>query len=283
MQQDHVVGPGGQRERNRRAAASPAGGEPPGGAGRLALELGVGERLAVGDQGVAIGTGLGTLRQPVVQMHLWHCCEPVPTRHKDAPDRDTLYAPIEWSEAASYDDILYERGEEIARITINRPEVRNAFRPQTIAELRDAFVRARDDTGVGAIIFTGAGDEAFCSGGDQRIRGDDGYIGDDDVARQGVGRLDVGDLHVQIRRTPKPILAAVAGYAVGGGQILHLVCDLSIAAENAVFGQTGPRVGSFDGGFGAGLLARAVGVARRRRSGFSAGSTTPTRRSRWGS
>jgi naphthoate synthase len=201
-------------------------------------------------------------------MHLWHCCEPVPTPHKDAPDRDALYAPIEWSEAASYDDILYERGEEIARITINRPEVRNAFRPQTIAELRDAFVRARDDTGVGAIIFTGAGDKAFCSGGDQRIRGDDGYIGDDDVAQQGVGRLDVGDLHVQIRRTPKPILAAVAGYAVGGGQILHLVCDLSIAAENAVFGQTGPRVGSFDGGFGAGLLARAVGVRKAKEIWF---------------
>ena len=144
----------------------------------------------------------------------------------------------------------------------------NAFRPQTLAELRDAFSRARDDTGVGAIIFTGAGDEAFCAGGDQRIRGDDGYIGDDEVAQQGVGRLDVGDLHVQIRRLPKPVLAAVAGYAVGGGQILHLVCDLSIAAENAVFGQTGPRVGSFDGGFGAGLLARAVGVRKAKEIWF---------------
>jgi naphthoate synthase len=192
----------------------------------------------------------------------------VPTPHKDAPPQDELYAPIEWREAAAYEDILYERAEAIARITINRPEVRNAFRPQTLAELRDAFTRARDDTGVGAIIFTGAGTEAFCAGGDQRIRGDDGYIGDDEVAQQGVGRLDAGDLHVQIRRTPKPVLAAVAGYAVGGGQVLHLVCDLSIAADNAVFGQTGPRVGSFDGGFGAGLLARAVGVRKAKEIWF---------------
>ncbi len=192
----------------------------------------------------------------------------VPTPHKDAPPQDELYAPIEWRKAAEYADILYERAEAIARITINRPDVRNAFRPQTLAELRDAFTRARDDTEVGAIIFTGAGDEAFCAGGDQRIRGDDGYIGDDEVAQQGIGRLDVGDLHVQIRRLPKPVLAAVAGYAVGGGQILHLVCDLSLAAENAVFGQTGPRVGSFDGGFGAGLLARAVGVRKAKEIWF---------------
>ena len=192
----------------------------------------------------------------------------MPRRHKDSPPENELYAPIEWREAASYEDILYERGEAMARITINRPEVRNAFRPQTLAELRDAFRRARDDTEVGAIIFTGAGGEAFCSGGDQRIRGDDGYIGDDEVAQQGIGRLDVGDLHVQIRRLPKPVVAAVAGYAVGGGQILHLVCDLSIAADNAVFGQTGPRVGSFDGGFGAGLLARAVGIRKAKEIWF---------------
>ena len=170
--------------------------------------------------------------------------------------------------AGEYEDILYDRAEAIARITINRPEVRNAFRPQTLAELRDAFRRARDDIDVAAVIFTGAGEDAFCSGGDQRIRGDDGYIGDDDVARQGVGRLDAGDLHLQIRRLPKPVLAAVAGYAVGGGQVLHLVCDLSIAAGNAVFGQTGPRVGSFDGGFGAGLLARAVGVRKAKEIWF---------------
>jgi naphthoate synthase len=192
----------------------------------------------------------------------------MPWRHKDAPPEERLYAPIEWAQSASYEDILYEVTEGIAKITINRPEVRNAFRPQTLAELRDAFARARDDLEVGAVIFTGAGGEAFCSGGDQRIRGDDGYIGDDEVARRGVGRLDVGDLHVQIRRLPKPVIAAVAGFAVGGGHILHLVCDLTIAAENARFGQTGPRVGSFDGGFGASLLARNVGIKRAKEIWF---------------
>jgi naphthoate synthase len=189
-------------------------------------------------------------------------------RHKDAPPEDELYAPIQWRAEGEYDDVLYERAEAIAKVSINRPEVRNAFRPQTLAELRDAFLRARDDLEVGAIIFTGVGDEAFCSGGDQRIRGDDGYIGDDEVARSGVGRLDVGDLHVQIRRLPKPVVAMVAGYAVGGGHILHLVCDLTIAADNAQFGQTGPRVGSFDGGFGASLLARNVGVKRAKEVWF---------------
>ncbi len=192
----------------------------------------------------------------------------MPTRHKDAPSEDELYAPIQWRSAGEFEDILYERAEGLAKITINRPEVRNAFRPQTLAELRDAFGRARDDLEVAAIVFTGAGEEAFCSGGDQRVRGDDGYIGDDQVAQQGVGRLDVGDLHVQIRRTPKPVVAMVAGWAVGGGHILHLVCDLTIAAENARFGQTGPRVGSFDGGFGAGLLARNVGVKRAKEIWF---------------
>jgi naphthoate synthase len=192
----------------------------------------------------------------------------LPQRHKDAPPEQELYAPVEWRAAAEYGDIRYEVADGIAKITIDRPEVRNAFRPQTLAELRDAFGRARDDLEVGAVIFTGAGDEAFCSGGDQRIRGDDGYIGDDEVARQGVGRLDVGDLHVQIRRLPKPVVAMVAGYAVGGGHILHLVCDMTIAADNARFGQTGPRVGSFDGGFGASLLARNVGVKRAKEVWF---------------
>jgi naphthoate synthase len=192
----------------------------------------------------------------------------MPRPHKHAPPREELYAPIEWQSAAEYGDILYERAEGIAKISINRPEVRNAFRPQTLAELRDAFNRARDDTDVGQIIFTGVGEDAFCSGGDQRIRGDDGYIGDDEVAQQGVGRLDVGDLHVQIRRLPKPVVAMVAGYAVGGGHILHLVCDLTIAAENAVFGQTGPRVGSFDGGFGSSLLARNVGTKKAKEIWF---------------
>ena len=192
----------------------------------------------------------------------------MPRRHRDAPPEEELYAPIEWRSAGEFEDILYEQGEGIAKITINRPEVRNAFRPQTLGELRDAFARARDDLEVATIIFTGAGTEAFCSGGDQRIRGDDGYIGDDEVARQGVGRLDVGDLHVQIRRTPKPVVAMVAGYAVGGGHILHLVCDLTIAADNARFGQTGPRVGSFDGGFGASLLARNIGVKKAKEVWF---------------
>jgi naphthoate synthase len=192
----------------------------------------------------------------------------MPTPHKDAPPEEELYAPVEWRTAAEFEDILYEKSAQIAKITINRPEVRNAFRPQTLRELRRAFDLARDDLEVASIIFTGAGTEAFCSGGDQRIRGDDGYMGDDDVAREGIGRLDVGDLHVQIRRLPKPVVAMVAGYAVGGGHILHLVCDLTIAADNARFGQTGPRVGSFDGGFGAGLLARQVGAKRAKEIWF---------------
>jgi naphthoate synthase len=194
----------------------------------------------------------------------------MPTPHKDAPPNEELYAPIEWRSASEFEDILYEKAETIAKITINRPEVRNAFRPQTLRELRKAFERARDDLEVGSFIFTGAGDDAFCSGGDQRIRGDDGYMGDDEVAREGVGRLDVGDLHVAIRRLPKPVVAMVAGYAVGGGHILHLVCDLTIAGENARFGQTGPRVGSFDGGFGAGLLTRTVGLKRAKEVWFLA-------------
>ena len=192
----------------------------------------------------------------------------MPERHRNAPPEESLYEPIEWTFAGTYSDILYEKAEGIAKITINRPEVRNAFRPQCLAELRDAFDKARDDIEVGSIIFTGAGTEAFCSGGDQRIRGDDGYIGDDEVAQQGVGRLDVGDLHVQIRRTPKPVIAMVAGYAIGGGHILHLVCDMTIAGDNARFGQTGPRVGSFDGGFGASLLARNIGIKKAKEFWF---------------
>ena len=167
-----------------------------------------------------------------------------------------------------FDDIIYEVGEGIARITINRPERRNAFRPQTLFELSDAFDRARDDISVGVIILRGAGPDAFCSGGDQKIRGDDGYMGDDDVARQGVGRLNVLDLQIQIRRLPKPVIAQVAGYAIGGGHILHLVCDLSLAGDNARFGQTGPKVGSFDGGYGSSLLARTIGVKRAKEVWF---------------
>ena len=175
-----------------------------------------------------------------------------------------LYAPIEWKPDGDFRDITYETAEGIAKITINRPEVRNAFRPQTLFELADAFNRARDDADVGVIILTGAGDEAFCAGGDQRIRGDDGYIGDDAVAEKGIGRLNVLDLQIQIRRCPKPVVAMVAGWAMGGGHVLHVVCDLTIAADNAKFGQTGPKVGSFDGGYGSGLLARIVGQKKAR-------------------
>src|SRR5690242_9548048 len=172
----------------------------------------------------------------------------------------------EWKPAGDheYGDIRFEQAEGIAKITICRPEVRNAFRPQTLFELQHAFNEARDDPEIGVIILTGDGDEAFCSGGDQRIRGDDGYIGDDAVAQRGIGRLNVLDLQIQIRRTPKPVVAMVAGYAIGGGHVLHVVCDLTIAADNARFGQTGPRVGSFDGGYGSGLLARSVGQKKAR-------------------
>jgi naphthoate synthase len=176
--------------------------------------------------------------------------------------------PVTWTPAGEYSDIRYELSDGIAKITINRPEVRNAFRPQTLFQLSEAFDRARDDPEVGVIVLTGEGPHAFCSGGDQRIRGDDGYLGDDAVAKQGIGRLNVLDLQIQIRRTPKPVVAMVAGYAIGGGHVLHIVCDLTIAADNARFGQTGPKVGSFDGGFGAGLLASLVGPKKAKEIWF---------------
>src|SRR5262250_765866 len=170
----------------------------------------------------------------------------------------------EWQRPApgtgqDYTDVVYETVDGIAKITINRPEVRNAFRPTTLFELSHAFNVARDDPGIGVIILTGAGPDAFCSGGDQKIRGDDGYLD-----AHGVGRLNVLDLQVQIRRTPKPVIAMVAGYAIGGGHVLHVCCDLTIAADNAVFGQTGPKVGSFDGGYGSWLLAATVGLKKAR-------------------
>jgi naphthoate synthase len=172
---------------------------------------------------------------------------------------------ITWTPAAEFEDIRYETsGDGIAKITIARPEVRNAFRPQTIVEISQALELAREDGSVGVIVLTGEGPLAFCSGGDQRVRGDTGYLADGDS----VGRFHVTDLHVQIRRLPKPVVAMVAGYAVGGGQVLHLVCDLTIAADNARFGQTGPRVGSFDGGFGAALLANTVGVKKAKEIWF---------------
>ena len=173
--------------------------------------------------------------------------------------------PIDWQPAGEYTDIRYEIAEGIAKITINRPEVRNAFRPQTVVEMSDALSRAREDIDVGVIVLTGEGPDAFCSGGDQRVRGDSGY---ESEPGSGVGRFHVTDLHVQMRRLPKPIVAMVAGYAVGGGHVLHVICDLTIAADNARFGQTGPRVGSFDGGFGAGVLAELVGPKKAKEIWF---------------
>jgi naphthoate synthase len=175
---------------------------------------------------------------------------------------------VVWTPAGEFADIRYEHsGDGIAKITIDRPEVRNAFRPQTIVEVSDALTRAREDTSVGVIVLTGEGELAFCSGGDQNVRGDTGYL--TEPGREGaVGRFHVTDLHVQIRRLPKPVVAMIAGYAIGGGHVLHLVCDLSIAADNARFGQVGPRVGSFDGGFGAGLLASLVGPKRAKEMWF---------------
>jgi naphthoate synthase len=166
---------------------------------------------------------------------------------------------VEWVAGRKYEDIIYETYKGIAKITINRPEVRNAFTPRTVMELLDAFAYARDDSSVGVIILTGAGDLAFCSGGDQRVRGNGGYVGEDNIPR-----LNVLDLQRLIRVIPKPVIAMVRGYAIGGGHVLHIVCDLTIAADNAIFGQTGPKVGSFDGGYGAGYLARIIGHKKAR-------------------
>ena len=170
---------------------------------------------------------------------------------------------IAWEPIKSFTDIIYEQGlddaEGIAKITINRPEVRNAFRPQTVFELKEAFDDARERPDIGVVILTGKGEEAFCSGGDQKVRGDAGYVGED-----GIPRLNILDVQKQIRNLPKPVIAMVAGYAVGGGHVLHMLCDLTIAAENAQFGQTGPKVGSFDGGWGSSYMARIIGQKRAR-------------------
>jgi naphthoate synthase len=170
---------------------------------------------------------------------------------------------VEWQSHGDWTDIRYETSEGMAKITIDRPDVRNAFRPLTTRELISGFDLARDDPAIGVVILTGSGTEAFSSGGDQKIRGDDGYVDE-----QGIGRLNVLDLQIQIRRLPKPVIAMVAGYAIGGGHVLHLCCDLTIAADNARFGQTGPRVGSFDGGYGIGLLARQIGEKRAKEVWF---------------
>ncbi len=180
---------------------------------------------------------------------------------------------IAWKTAAEFEDIKYEKAEGIAKITINRPEVRNAFRPLTVREMQRAFEDAREDPETGVIVLTGEGPDAFCSGGDQRVRGDAGYLDVPDDPRRtpggaSVGRFDVTDLHVQIRRCPKPVVAMVAGYAVGGGHVLHVICDLTIAADNAKFGQVGPKVGSFDGGYGASVLTQLVGPKKAKEIWF---------------
>jgi naphthoate synthase len=184
----------------------------------------------------------------------------------------TTWTDVTADAGGGFADIRYEHSQApddgIAKITIARPEVRNAFRPRTIVEISQALEHAREDTRIGVIVLTGEGPDAFCSGGDQRVRGDSGYLADDDTGRAGVGRFHVTDLHVQMRRLPKPVVAMVAGYAIGGGHVLHLVCDLTIAADNARFGQVGPKVGSFDGGFGAGLLANLVGPKKAKEIWF---------------
>ena len=182
----------------------------------------------------------------------------MPKRHKGAPSENELYAPIAWASGGDYDDIRYETAGGIAKVTIDRPEVLNAFRPQTLIEVSAALEIAREDPEVGVIVLTGEGGRAFCSGGDQTVRGDTGYMPEGAA----VGRFHVTDLQVQMRRLPKPVVAMVAGYAIGGGHILNVCCDMTIAADNAVFGQTGPRVGSWDGGFGASLLRDLVGTKR---------------------
>jgi naphthoate synthase len=181
-----------------------------------------------------------------------------------SPEHSSIIPALDWeNHSAVYEDIFYHKAQGIAKITINRPEVRNAFRPQTVIEMQKALLDAKFDENIGAIIFTGQGDLAFCSGGDQRVRGNAGYID-----QQGTHHLNVLDLQKMIKSCPKPVIAMVAGYAIGGGHVLHLVCDLTIAADNAIFGQTGPKVGSFDGGFGAGYLADVVGQKKAREIWF---------------
>src|SRR4051794_244076 len=182
----------------------------------------------------------------------------LPKRHKEGPSEETLYAPIEWEAGGEYEDIRYERAGGIGKITIDRPDVLNSFRPQTLIEVSAALEAAREDADLGVIILTGEGERAFCAGGDQTVRGDTGYMPEG----ASIGRFHVTDLQVQMRRLPKPVIAMVAGYAIGGGHVLHVCCDLTIAADNARFGQTGPRVGSWDGGFGASLLRDLVGTKR---------------------
>lgn len=189
---------------------------------------------------------------------------PVQTETPKTETKTNSTTTENWTSIKSYEDILFEKTQDgIAKVTINRPQVRNAFRPQTVMELINAFEMARDDSTIGAIILTGQGPDAFCAGGDQKVRGHAGYVGND-----GVPRLNVLDLQKLIRYMPKPVIAMVAGYAIGGGHVLHVVCDLTIAADNAIFGQTGPKVGSFDGGLGSSYLARIVGQKKAREIWF---------------
>jgi naphthoate synthase len=194
-----------------------------------------------------------------------------------APPERPIAPGADWTATGDWSDIRYETAQGIAKITIDRPEVRNAFRPRTTAELIEAFDVARDDPSIGVVVLTGQGSLAFSSGGDQSIRGDDGYVDE-----HGIGRLNVLDLQVQIRRLPKPVVAMVAGFAIGGGHVLHLCCDLTIAADNARFGQTGPRVGSFDGGYGINLLARQIGEKRAKEIWFLCRQYDAETALRWG-
>jgi len=207
-------------------------------------------------------------RQPGIDLHALKASLHPQMSSENDPRATTIRPAADWRAEGEYEDIRYElSGDGIAKITIDRPEVRNAFRPQTIMELSRALEAAREDPQVGVIVLTGQGDMAFCSGGDQRVRGDTGYL-TEPGATAAVGRFHVTDLQVQMRRLPKPIVAMIAGYAIGGGHVLHICCDLSIAADNARFGQTGPKVGSFDGGYGASLLAAQIGQKRAKEIWF---------------
>ena len=243
---------GREEQRDGIAAARAAQMQRAGRADRAEQQLAVGDLLVTQLDRDPLGAAPGGAGEPMAEVH----------------EAQRLMSPavtVQWTKAAEYEDIRYElSGDGIAKLTIDRPEVRNAFRPQTVIELSDALERAREDASVGVIVLTGEGPLAFCSGGDQRVRGDTGYL--PEGAK--VGRFHITDLHVQIRRLPKPVVAMVAGYAVGGGQVLHLVCDLTIAADNARFGQTGPRVGSWDGGFGASLLRDLVGPKKAKEFWF---------------
>ena len=284
VQRDREVHTWRHRDPHAVAAAHAAPGQGRGGAAGALQQIRVRQSRAIRLESDPLGPQGGGALQPWFDRHRRQASGPirnfggspggVPVSRGRGPpepgeildEATSVFAvTVTWTPAADYEDIRYETsGDGIAKITIDRPEVRNAFRPQTIIEISDALERAREDTSVGVIVLTGEGPLAFCSGGDQRVRGDTGYL----TEGAAVGRFHVTDLHVQIRRLPKPVVAMVAGYAVGGGHVLHLVCDLTIAADNARFGQTGPRVGSFDGGFGAGLLANLVGPKKAKEIWF---------------